>query len=81
MVPVYFQTFPHQSVTTPPNRALLHGRVPFLWRTTDNAGQTGQKATVGGVEYRFVRMHACGTAGTADTNAATYMVPTSIGGL
>lgn len=81
MIPVYFETFPHQSTTLPINRSLLNGRVPFLWRTSDNAAQTGQKATVGGVEYRFVRMHGCGAAATTNINAATYMVPTSIGGL
>jgi hypothetical protein len=81
MVPVYFHTFPHQSTTIPANRSLLNGRVPFLWRTSDNAAQTGQKAVVGGTEYRFVRMHACGTVDTTNVNAATYMIPTSIGGL
>jgi hypothetical protein len=81
MMPVYFHVWPHQSISTPENRALLNGRVPFLWRTSDNAGQTGQKATVGGVEYRFVRLHSCGSTSTAGSNAATYMVPTSIGGL
>lgn len=81
MVPVYFHTTSQQSTTVPGGRATLNGRVPFLWRTTDNAAQTGQSATVGGVEYRFVRLHGCGTAVTADTNAATYMVPTLIGGI
>jgi len=81
MVPVYFHTGSHLSDTLPANRALLTGRVPFLWRTSDNAAQTGQKAAVGGVEYRFVRMHACGQAATSPINAATYMVPTTIGGI
>mgnify|MGYP001027454861 CR=1 FL=1 len=82
MMPVYMYSGFMQSTTTPPNRATLNGRIPFLWRTTDNAAQTGQKATVGGVEYRFVRMHPCSGIGTtSDINAATYMVPTTIGGV
>lgn len=80
MIPVYFHTNVRPSVTIPANRALLTGRVPFLWRTSDTAAQTGQTASVGGVEYRFVRLHACGTIyTTTEINAATYMVPTSIG--
>lgn len=80
MIPVYFYTNVIPSVTIPANRALLTGRVPFLWRTSDTAAQTGQTASVGGVEYRFVRLHPCGQAATAvNVNAATYMVPTSIG--
>lgn len=81
MMPVYFYANDHQSNTIPSRRALLNGRVPFLWRTSDNAAQTGQAATVGGVEYRFVRLHPCGSTGTTDINAATYMVPTLIGGI
>lgn len=81
MMPVYFYANDHQAATIPSRRALLNGRVPFLWRTSDNAAQTGQSATVGGVEYRFVRLHPCGSTATADVNAATYMVPTLIGGI
>lgn len=82
MMPVYMYSGFMQSTTTPPNRATLNGRIPFLWRTTDNAAQTGQKATVGGVEYRFVRMHSCsGINDNSNVNAATYMVPTTIGGV
>lgn len=81
MMPVYFYANDHQSTTIPSRRALLNGRVPFLWRTSDNAAQTGQAATVGGTEYRFVRLHPCGITTAADTNAATYMVPTLIGGI
>jgi hypothetical protein len=81
MIPVYFHTGSHLSDNIPSNRALLTGRVPFLWRTSDNAAQTGQKATVGGVEYRFVRIHPCGQAAAGPINAATYMVPTTIGGI
>jgi hypothetical protein len=81
MIPVYFHTSHTNSTTVPAARATLNGRIPFLWRTTDNAAQTGQKATVSGTEYRFVRLHSCGTTGTTGVNAATYMVPTLIGGI
>jgi hypothetical protein len=82
MIPVYCHPNIHYSTTAPANRAILNGRIPFLWRTTDTAGQTGQTATVGGTEYRFVRLHATGTTTTtAELNAATYMVPTTIGGV
>lgn len=81
MMPVYFNTNDNYSTTIPSERALLNGRVPFLWRTSDNAAQTGQAATVSGTEYRFVRLHACGGTDLTDINAATYMVPTLIGGI
>ncbi len=82
MMPVYMYSGYMLSTTTPPDRATLNGRIPFLWRTSDNAAQTGQKASVGGVEYRFVRMHPCsGINSTGNINAATYMVPTTIGGI
>lgn len=81
MIPVYLHGGYHLSTTNPSTRAILNGRIPFLWRTSDNAGQTGQAATVGGVEYRFVRMHSCGSTGNTNRNAAVYMVPTTIGGV
>ena len=83
LVPVYFYPTNHKNTNnSDSDRILLQGRVPYLWRTSDNAGQTGQTATIGGVEYRFVRLHSCGGISTSDTaNAATYMVPTTIGGV
>lgn len=81
MIPVYMHGGYHLSTTNPNTRAILNGRIPFLWRTSDNAGQTGQSATVGGVEYRFVRMHSCGSTTNVSRNAAVYMVPTTIGGV
>lgn len=81
MIPVYMHGGYFLSTTGPTTRAILNGRIPFLWRTSDNAGQTGQAATVSGVEYRFVRMHSCGSAGNTNRNAAVYMVPTTIGGV
>ncbi len=81
MMPVYFYAQNHTSSTVPASRRLLNGRIPFLWRTSDMAAQTGQAATVSGTEYRFVRLHACGSTGTTDLNAAVYMVPTTIGGV
>jgi hypothetical protein len=81
MIPVYFHTTTRNSSLASSSRATLTGRIPFLWRTTDNAAQTGQKATVSGTEYRFVRMHGCGANTTSSLNAATYMVPTLIGGI
>ena len=80
MIPVYYFTGAPISTTTGSSRAVLNGRIPYLWRTTDNAGQTGQTATVSGVEYRFVRLHNVGS-GTTGVNAGTYMVPTTIGGI
>jgi len=81
MMPVYFYAQNHTSSTVPASRRLLNGRIPFLWRTSDMAAQTGQAATVSGTEYRFVRLHACGSAALTDNNAAVYMVPTTIGGV
>jgi len=85
LIPVYFHPVNHNSANNlDTDRILLQGRVPYLWRTTDNAGQTGQTTTIGGVEYRFVRMHPCGSNNTSlrlDYNAATYLVPTTIGGV
>lgn len=81
MIPVYMHGGYPLSTINPGGRAILNGRIPFLWRTSDNAGQTGQTATVGGVEYRFVRMHSCGGTTNTGRNAAVYMVPTTIGGV
>lgn len=81
MIPVYMHGGYNLSTTVPTGRSILTGRIPFLWRTSDNAGQTGQKATVSGTEYRFVRLHPCGIYSSTNINAATYMVPTTIGGV
>jgi hypothetical protein len=85
LVPVYFSGINHLSTNNlSSDRILLNGRVPFLWRTSDNAGQTGQTATISGTEYRFVRIHPTGgseSATVGQVNAATYMVPTTIGGI
>jgi len=81
MIPVQFYTNNTSSGLTPTSRATLNGRVPLFWRTTDNAAQTGQAVTVNGTEYRFIRMHPCGSNSTTDVNAATYLVPTLVGGI
>jgi len=81
MIPVQFHTNNSTSNVTTTGRATLNGRVPLFWRTTDNAAQTGQAVTVSGTEYRFIRMHPCGTTATSDINAATYLVPTLVGGI
>lgn len=82
LIPVYFYPTNHSSSNNSDgDRILLQGRIPYLWRTTDNAGQTGQTTTIGGVEYRFVRLHPCGSTGLSNVNAATYLVPTTIGGV
>jgi hypothetical protein len=81
MIPVYFDgPFRNTTIQAPGGRNALIGRVPFLWRTSDFAGQSGQAATVSGVEYRFVRLHPVAIS-TSNVNAGVYMVPTTIGGV
>lgn len=60
-----------------------YGKIPYLYRTTDDIAQAGDEITFGGVDYAVVPMHKCGgyaIGDAASVNQACYLVPKTIGG-